>query len=184
MFAPTCFDPIGPSSGSVRWAFFFMYFLSISTPCFTMWYTAGYLQYLQLILYLCYSVAVAQQCLWTLVLFWLVLQHFWDGFEEPGDSDCVYVVFHYQGKGRFCSTVWRSLECSLHSNMRWRAVCSVSSGQVKCGVGTFRILWRNERKQPWFVSSCVREWFVYCTTRHAVHKPQPEILVATTPRVI
>jgi hypothetical protein len=45
------------------------------------------------------------------------------------------------GKGRFCSTAVRSLESSLHSIMRCRAVCSVSSGQVQCGVGTFPILW-------------------------------------------
>ena len=43
-------------------------------------------------------------------------------------------------KGRFCSTVGRSLESSLHSIMRCRAVCSVSSGQVQSGVGTFPIL--------------------------------------------
>jgi hypothetical protein len=64
-----------------------------------------------------------------------------------------------RGKGTYCSTVGRSLEGSLNSNMRCRAVCSVSSGQVQCGVGTFPILWRYERKQLWFVSSCVRKWF-------------------------
>ena len=53
---------------------------------FTTWFT----------ILLCYSVVVAQVYLWTLVLFWLVLQHAWDGFEEPGDFDCVDVVFHYQ----------------------------------------------------------------------------------------
>jgi hypothetical protein len=49
-----------------------------------------------------------------------------------------------RGKGRFYSTVERSLESSLHFNMRCRAVCSVSSGQVQCGVGTFHILWGYE----------------------------------------
>jgi len=67
--------------------------------------------------------------------------------------------FIIRGRGRFRSTVGRSLWSRLHSSMRCRAVCSDSSGQVQCGVGTFFILWRYERKQPWFVSSCVRKWF-------------------------
>jgi len=43
--------------------------------------------------------------------------------------------------------------------MRCLTVCSDSSGQEQSGVGTFFILWRYVRKQLWFVSSCVREWF-------------------------
>jgi hypothetical protein len=65
------------------------------------------------------------------------------------------------GRGRFCSTVGRSWQSRLHSNMRCLAVCSDSSGQEQSGVGTFFILWRYARKQPWFVSSCVREGVVW-----------------------
>ena len=43
--------------------------------------------------------------------------------------------------------------------MRCRAVCSAFTGQLQSGVGAFFILWRYERKQPWFVMSCVRMWF-------------------------
>ena len=64
-------------------------------------------------------------------------------FEESGNVDCVYVVFHYRGRGRFCSTVGRSFESILHSNMRCRTVCSAFSRQVQSGVGIFSILWRS-----------------------------------------
>ena len=39
--------------------------------------------------------------------------------------------------------------------MRCRAVCSAFSGQVQSGVGAFNILWRYERKQPWFDISTI-----------------------------
>ena len=54
-------------------------------------------------------------------------------------------------------TVGRSFESRLHSVMRCRAVFSAFSGQVQSGVGAFFILWTYERKQPWFVRSCVRK---------------------------
>jgi hypothetical protein len=63
------------------------------------------------------------------------------------------------GRGRFWSTAGRSFESRLHSNVRCRAVCSAFSGQVQSGVGAFFISWRYERKQPWFVWSCVRKCF-------------------------
>ena len=53
--------------------------------------------------------------------------------------------FIIRGRGRFCSTVGRSFESILHSNMRCLAVCSAFSRQVQSGVGTFSILWRYER---------------------------------------
>ena len=45
--------------------------------------------------------------------------------------------------------------------MRCLAVFSDSSGQEQSGVGTFFILWRYARKQPSFVSSCMREGVVW-----------------------
>ena len=53
-----------------------------------------------------------------------------------------------RGRGRVFSYVGRSFEKRLHSNMRCRVVCSIFSGQVQGGVGTFFILWSYERKQP------------------------------------
>jgi hypothetical protein len=54
-------------------------------------------------------------------------------------------------RGRFWSTAGRSFEKRLHSIIRCRAVCSIFSGQLQSGVCAFFILWRYERKQPWFV---------------------------------
>ena len=63
------------------------------------------------------------------------------------------------GRGRFRSAAGRSFEKRLHSVIRCCAVCSTISGQLQRDVGDFFILWRYERKQPWFVRSCVRMWF-------------------------
>jgi len=38
--------------------------------------------------------------------------------------------------------------------MRCRAVCSAFSGQLDSGKGTFFVLWRYDRKQPWFFRIC------------------------------
>jgi hypothetical protein len=83
-------------------------------------------------LYLCYSVVVAQGCLWTLVLFWLVLQHFWDGYEELETSIvfmwsytftflvCLHFVdlnlyVWFQNERTFCISV--SLWCVLNISL-------------------------------------------------------------------
>jgi hypothetical protein len=67
-------------------------------------YSLMYLFYLYLFYFifseyswLCYSaVPLERRCLWNQAWLWLVLQHFEDVFEEPGDFHCVYVVFHYR----------------------------------------------------------------------------------------
>ena len=53
-------------------------------------------------------------------------------------------------------TVRRSFDHKLHSNSRWRAVCTVFNGQFQYGEIVFFILYRYERKLPWFVKNWVR----------------------------
>jgi len=85
--------------------------------CFTMRYITGYLQCLQLGL-LCYSVVVAQGCYglwscfgWSYSMFEMALKNL--------ETSTVFMWYSImRGKGRFCSTVGRSLESSLHSIMR------------------------------------------------------------------
>jgi len=58
--------------------------------------------------------------------------------------------------GEDLRTAGRSFENKLHSIIRWRAVCIAFSGQLQFGEGVLFILWRYERKLPWFVRNCVR----------------------------
>ena len=94
---------------------FFFYILGKNyNPCSTKPYTTGYLQYLCRYKFEWFnSVLVAMlpwryDCvrLWNLVAFSLLLQHVEDGFEEPGDVDCVYVVLHYQREGEVLKYRW------------------------------------------------------------------------------
>ena len=62
-----------------------------------------------------------------------------------------------RGSGSFRNTASLSLVNRLHSVKRCWAVCSAFSGQLHSGVGALFLLWRYERKQPWFVRNCCRE---------------------------
>ena len=52
-------------------------------------------------------------------------------------------------------TAGRSFDHKLHSSSRWRAVCTVFDGQLQYGEVLF-ILYRYERKLPWFVKNWAR----------------------------
>jgi len=52
-------------------------------------------------------------------------------------------------------TAGRSFDHKLHSGGRWRAVCTVFSGQLQYGDVVLFILCRYERKLPWFVKNWV-----------------------------
>ena len=64
--------------------------------------------------------------------------------------------FRTRGGGRVWSTVGGSLENRLRSVIRWWAVCTAFSWQLQVGEGVLLVLWRYERKLPWFVRNCVR----------------------------
>jgi hypothetical protein len=59
--------------------------------------------------YIFFSLVVAVEQRWIfmgLALFWLILQHVEDIFNEPGEVHCVYVVFHYLGEGEVLECCW------------------------------------------------------------------------------
>jgi len=56
------------------------------------------------------------------------------------------------------STVGRSNENRLHSVIRWWAVCTAYSVLPHVGQGVLFILWRYERKLPWFSRNCENEF--------------------------
>jgi hypothetical protein len=66
--------------------------------------------------------------------------------------------FRIRCGGRVCSTAGRLLENRLHCVVRCLAVCTSLSG-LQVGEDVFFILWRYERKLPWFVRNCVRVKF-------------------------
>ena len=61
-----------------------------------------------------------------------------------------------KGGERDLRTVGRSFDLKLHPSSRWRAVCTVFAGQLQYGDVVLFILYRYERKLPWFVNNWVR----------------------------
>jgi hypothetical protein len=64
--------------------------------------------------------------------------------------------FRIRCEGSLCSTAGRLRWNSLHSVIRWLAVCSARLGQLQVGEDVFFILWIYDRNLPWFVRNCVR----------------------------
>jgi len=95
----------------------------------------------------CYGIWLPFSCSWSV----------WKMFLRKLVTPTVFMWYcRPRGGGRVWSTVGRSLENRLHSVIRWWAVCTAFSGQLQVGEGVLFILWRYERKLPWFVRNCVR----------------------------
>ena len=133
--------------------FFYYLFRRVYNPCFTGWYSTGYLQdlFLYKCLYVCLFVQLSLfplRCIlrlssgygWSLSdccrsMLWMLLIRL--------DTALVFM---------WCCIIWGSVSVwnvagltlvnRLQSFRRWRAVCSSISGQLHSGEDVFVLLWR------------------------------------------